>query len=127
MDIIKAKVIHGQGKGAEMGFATANQQISQLEKLPEIGVYASKVKIDDKQYIGITNVGTRPTVDDAAKITIETHVLDYSGDLYGKIIEVDLVYRIRDIKKFANTQQLLKQINDDKETARELWRMIDKS
>ena len=103
-----------------MGFATANQQISQLEKLPEIGVYASKVKIDDKQYIGITNVGTRPTVDDAAKITIETHVLDYSGDLYGKIIEVDLVYRIRDIKKFANTQQLLKQINDDKETAREL-------
>ena len=120
MDIIKAKVLHGQGKGAEMGFATANQQISQLEKLPEIGVYASKVKIDDKQYIGITNVGTRPTVDDAAKITIETHVLDYSGDLYGKIIEVDLVYRIRDIKKFANTQQLLKQINDDKETAREL-------
>ena len=120
MDIIKAKVIHGQGKGAEMGFATANQQISQLEKLPEIGVYASKVKIDDKQYIGITNVGTRPTVDDAAKITIETHVLDYSGDLYGKIIEVDLVYRIRDIKKFANTQQLLKQINDDKATAREL-------
>ena len=120
MDIIKAKVIHGQGKGAEMGFATANQQISQLEKLPEIGVYASKVKIDDIQYIGITNVGTRPTVDDAAKITIETHVLDYSGDLYGKIIEVDLVYRIRDIKKFANTQQLLKQINDDKETAREL-------
>ena len=120
MEIIKAKVIHGQGKGAEMGFATANQQISQLEKLPEIGVYASKVKIDDKQYIGITNVGTRPTVDDAAKITIETHVLDYSGDLYGKIIEVDLVYRIRDIKKFANTQQLLKQINDDKETAREL-------
>lgn len=120
MDIIKAKVIHGQGKGAEMGFATANQQISQLEKLPEIGVYASKVKIDDKQYIGITNVGTRPTVDDAAKITIETHVLDYSGDLYGKIIEVDLVYRIRDIKKFANTQQLLKQINDDKEIAREL-------
>ena len=120
MDIIKAKVIHGQGKGAEMGFATANQQISQLEKLPEIGVYASKVKIDDKQYIGITNVGTRPTVDDAAKITIETHVLDYSGDLYGKIIEVDLVYRIRDIKRFANTQQLLKQINDDKETAREL-------
>ena len=120
MDIIKAKVIHGQGKGAEMGFATANQQISQLEKLPEIGVYASKVKIDDKQYIGITNVGTRPAVDDAAKITIETHVLDYSGDLYGKIIEVDLVYRIRDIKKFANTQQLLKQINDDKETAREL-------
>ena len=120
MDIIKAKVIHGQGKGAEMGFETANQQISQLEKLPEIGVYASKVKIDDKQYIGITNVGTRPTVDDAAKITIETHVLDYSGDLYGKIIEVDLVYRIRDIKKFANTQQLLKQINDDKETAREL-------
>lgn len=120
MDIIKAKVIHGQGKGAEMGFATANQQISQLEKLPEIGVYASKVKIDDKQYIGITNVGTRPTVDDAAKITIETHVLDYNGDLYGKVIEVDLVYRIRDIKKFANTQQLLKQINDDKETAREL-------
>ena len=120
MDIIKAKVIHGQGKGAEMGFATANQQISQLEKLPEIGVYASKVKIDDKQYIGITNVGTRPTVDDAAKITIETHVLDYSGDLYGKIIEVDLVFRIRDIKKFANTQQLLKQINDDKETARAL-------
>ena len=120
MDIIKAKVIHGQGKGAEMGFATANQQISQLEKLPEIGVYASKVKIDDKQYIGITNVGTRPTVDDAAKITIETHVLDYNGDLYGKIIEVDLVYRIRDIKKFANTQQILKQINDDKETAREL-------
>ena len=120
MDIIKAKVSHGQGKGAEMGFATANQQISQLEKLPEIGVYASKVKIDDEQYIGITNVGTRPTVDDAAKITIETHVLDYSGDLYGKIIEVDLVYRIRDIKKFANTQQLLKQINDDKETAREL-------
>ena len=120
MDIIKSKVIHGQGKGAEMGFATANQQISQLEKLPEIGVYASKVKIDDKQYIGITNVGTRPTVDDAAKITIETHVLDYSGDLYGKIIEVDLVYRIRDIKKFANTQQLLKQINDDKETAIEL-------
>lgn len=120
MFVIKSKVIHGKAKGSKMGFATANQDITNLKELPELGVYASIVSIDDKNYLGITNVGTRPTVDNDDKVTIETHILDYDGDLYEKTLTVTLYDKIREIKKFDSEKALFEQIEKDEQTAKSL-------
>ncbi|MDO4378664.1 MAG: riboflavin kinase [Erysipelotrichia bacterium] len=125
MDIIESKVIHGKGKGKSMGFATANQDISNLKVYPKNGVYASLVWIDKQKYIGITNVGTRPTVDNDKDITIETHILHYDKDLYGKTIKVELYYYLRDIKKFVNKKELLQQIEQDSLEAEQLFKEKD--
>ncbi len=125
MDIIESKVIHGKGKGKSMGFATANQDLSNLKEYPKKGVYASLVWIDKQKYIGITNVGTRPTVDNDKDITIETHILNYDKDLYGKTIKVELYYYLRDIKKFDNKKELLQQIEKDSLKAEQLFKEKD--
>lgn len=120
MITIEAKVVHGKGNGKKMGFATANQDISQLKEIPQEGVYASEVWIDEKRYIGITNVGTRPTVDNDKNITIETHILHYEGNLYEKTIKVILCYYLRDIQKFSDKHALLEQIEKDSFKAEQL-------
>ncbi len=119
--VIESKVIHGRGKGKSLGFATANQDLTGIKEFPEIGVYGSKVTIDGKEYIGVTNVGQRPTVDNDQDITIETNVIDFDGDLYDKVIRVELCYYLRGLFKFENTNQLLNQINQDKEKTKQLF------
>ncbi len=117
---IVAKVVHGKALGRTMGFATANQDTSEIKERPKYGVYASKVWVDSNKYIGVTNVGTRPTVDNENKITIETHILDFNEDIYDKVIRVDLCHYLRGISKFANKEELIAQVQKDEQCAREL-------
>lgn len=117
---IVAKVVHGKALGRTMGFATANQDTSQTKECPDYGVYASKVWIDGKKYIGVTNVGTRPTVDNENNITIETHILDFDQNIYGKVIRVDLCHYLREITKYSTKEELIKQVQKDEEQARKL-------
>ena len=85
-------VIHGQGKGGPAGFPTANLCRDAGEALPENGVYAALARLEDgKTYLGVTNVGTRPTADDSARVTIETLLIGYAGDLYGRRMTLDIV------------------------------------
>lgn len=106
-------VVHGQGKGRLAGFPTANLQCENISVLPPEGVYAVRVWIDDAVYIGVTNIGTRPTADDRTFATVETWILDYTGDLYNKKIAILPYAFLRGTRKFSSMEDLKSQIDRD--------------
>lgn len=122
---IRGEVCTGRDRGGrKLGFPTANIRI-QDELCPKIGVYAVIVQIADESfYRGVANIGYSPTFDDHI-FTIEVHVLDFEGDLYGQKIRVNFVDRIRDEKKFNNIDELSGQITCDIEEARRILSRVD--
>lgn len=96
-----------------LSFPTVNQHFCENQLVPRKGVYCSVTDIGGVEYCSITNVGYRPTVADGAAPLAETHILDYSGELYGKKVKVTLLYFIRDEMKFASLEDLKKQIDAD--------------
>jgi riboflavin kinase / FMN adenylyltransferase len=118
---VQGTVVKGQNRGGRLlGFPTANLH-PHGELLPKGGVYAVKLLIDDVLYNGVTNVGYNPTFGDTG-LTVETHVLDYSGDLLGKTIKVHFVRRLRDEKTFKSLEELSDQIARDIAQAKEILR-----
>lgn len=111
---VEGSVIHGRGVGNTIGFPTANIDLPQNRLLPNDGVYLTRVTVDGQCYMGITNIGAKPTVK-VEKRNIETYISDYNGNLYGKEIRVEFLKRIRDIKRFDNLCQLREQLEKDKE------------
>lgn len=109
---IKGRVIYGQQLGRELGFPTANVQLNRYSA-PLSGVYAVLVDIDGRTYKGAANVGVRPTVGDLIKPVLEVHLLDFTGDLYGKRIDVEFVTKIRDEEKFTTLDKLVEGIQRD--------------
>ena len=107
-----ATVISGDKRGRELGFPTINQQYPELLTLTRFGVYESRVTVGDKVYIGITNIGIRPTFK-TEKVFSETYIKDFSGDLYGAMVKIELVRFVRDEKRFENETQLRAAIADD--------------
>jgi riboflavin kinase / FMN adenylyltransferase len=115
------EVIRGQQLGRTIGFPTANLQPPPEKFIPKQGVYAVRVSgvgLDRK--LGVMNIGNRPTVN-GTKQTIEVHLLDWSGDLYGQMLTVELEQFIRPEQKFASVDDLKAQIKADCETARTMW------
>ncbi len=110
---IRGEVIHGSHIGQTIGFPTANFYLEDYLLLPSIGVYASKTLFNKKLYDSITNVGNNPTFGNTNNISIETHILDFNGDLYGKNIEIFFISKIRDEKKFDSKEDLIEQIKKD--------------
>ncbi len=112
--LILGKVIHGKALGRTVGMPTANLSYSKRKFLPRIGVYGtfSKMK-NDLMVKGLTNIGTRPSVDALSSLSIETFLLDYSEDLYEKTLEVKLHSFIRDVIKFSGLDQVKKQVDKD--------------
>ena len=83
--VLHGVVIHGKGVGGPSGFPTANLELEPGEHLPkERGVYASFAELGGQRFVGVTNIGTRPTVDSSPVVTVETWFPDYRGDLYGR-------------------------------------------
>ena len=80
---VKSEVIHGRQLGRTLGIPTINMELVAEKLLPPKGVYATAVEIGGKYYTGVTNVGCKPTVNHSNKVNVETHILDFSGDLYG--------------------------------------------
>ena len=119
MYTITARVTRGKRVGSTIGFPTANLSPEDAKAAPPEGVYVSITIIGADEYISITNVGARPTVDDDPVPTIETHIIGYSGDLYGEIITVKLVKRLRDTLKFNGLDALTDQLKRDVISARE--------
>ena len=118
---IQGTVIRGQDRGAKLlRCPTANLQVVD-ELLPKKGVYAVTVIIDGKTYEGVTNIGHNPTFGNSA-LSLETHVLDFHGDLLGKTIKVNFLQRLRDEKTFDSIEALSDQIAQDVEQARVLLR-----
>jgi riboflavin kinase/FMN adenylyltransferase len=117
-------VVRGHNRGGRvLGFPTANLQIKD-ELLPRVGVYAVTVIIDGKMYNGVTNVGYNPTFGDTP-LTVETHILDFSGDLLGKTIRVNFLKRLRDEKTFHSVEDLSDQISRDIREAKKHFHLIE--
>ena len=113
---LPGKVTNGRKVGRGLGFPTANIKPDSTYKLiPKDGVYAVKVEIEGKIFIGMLNIGTRPTFDDGVlNRSIEVHIIEFRGDLYHKNIKLYFYKRIRDELKFESIEELVNQLNKDK-------------
>lgn len=116
---ITARVEHGKGLGHKLGSPTFNQIPPAEMLIPARGVYLTRSVIEGKSYYGVTNIGTRPTVDTNANLNFETHLLDFSGDLYQQVLTVDFLDYIRPEQHFESVDALQKQIQKDIQTAKE--------
>jgi len=97
---------------------TANLGFSEFKLLPAFGVYGTLSEIEGKNIKGLTNIGKRPSVDNYNYVTIETFLLDFSGDLYDKTISLEIHAYIRGVKKFNNLEEVKSQVNKDLESIR---------
>ncbi len=110
-------VVEGQHLGRVLGFPTANMQLYEpLKQVPANGVYAVQVLRGDKVYGGMCNIGTRPTVQQAAARTIETHIFNFNEDIYGQDLTIEFVARIRDERRFDSLDELKAQLHCDRES-----------
>ena len=110
---VKSEVIHGRQLGRTLGIPTINMELPAEKLLPPKGVYATEVQIRGKYYIGVTNVGCKPTVNHTNKVNVETHILDFSGDLYGQEMKVSFYSFIRKERKFQSVEELKTQMEHD--------------
>jgi len=116
---VDGAVVEGRRRGRELGFPTANLHTDN-ELVPPNGVYATIMTIDGIVHGGVTNIGVRPTFGETSP-TIETHVLDYSGNLYGQSVRLAFVQRLRDERRFEDVDALRAQIDADKRRAERLF------
>jgi riboflavin kinase / FMN adenylyltransferase len=114
---VEGPVVHGAERGAQLGFPTANVR-PHNRVIPRGGVYVTATLIEGHWRRSVTNIGVRPTFGDAVESSIETHVLDWAGDLYGDVVRVRFLHRLRDEKKFSGIGELKKQIEHDVARAR---------
>lgn len=118
---IVGKVVEGKQLGRTIGFPTANIEVNDDKKLiPATGVYVVNVNIPhlDKTYRGMLNIGRRPTVDIAnAPISIEVHIIDFEGDIYGKEVDVKFIKHIREERPFPSLDALIEQLTLDRQEA----------
>ena len=111
---LTAPVVHGKALGRTLGIPTINQNVPTGKLMPLGGIYATRVWIEDKPYIGVTNVGRRPTVDRLdAPVNCETHIFDFDRDLYGKTVTIEFHHRLRDEKKFNSLDELKTAVHGD--------------
>jgi len=122
---ISGRVVHGAQRGRTIGFPTANVEIRH-NRPPCTGVFAVRVHgLREGVVNGVANLGRKPTVEAHAPLTLETHLLDWQGDLYNAHLRVELLHRIRDERRFASLEALTQQISDDCETARRFHAAAD--
>ncbi len=118
---LRGKVVAGDKRGRVIGFPTANVLPDACSLVPGRGVYVGHVWIEAERYGACTNVGVAPTFDQRDS-RVEAHLLDYQGDLYGRVVEVTFVERLRPEKRFCGADDLKEQIARDIVEAREILR-----
>ena len=140
--MLHGEVVDGYKEGRKMGFPTANICPTDTDKLiPADGVYAVYVYVDDNNnenrhsdennsqfsilnsqfaYMGMLNIGHRPTMNNGKERSIEVHILDFEGDLYGQSLQIEFVKHLRDEQTFANIEELTAQLHKDKEQVKNL-------
>jgi riboflavin kinase/FMN adenylyltransferase len=113
-------VIHGDARGRELGYPTANLAFEYLPALPALGIYAGRATAPGThaRHPALVSVGVRPTFKEAAPVLVEVHLLDFNGDLYDRGLEVELDDRIRDELRFDSVESLVTQMRDDERRAR---------
>ncbi len=109
---VSGRIVPGTGLGRQLGLPTVNQDFNANRALPGDGVYATVTHVNGTAFQSVTNIGHRPTFHGRRR-TVETHLLDYSGDLYGRDLTVDIIERLRAEKRFQSPDELKKQIARD--------------
>lgn len=107
------EVVHGKALGRTVGMPTANLGVADTKLKPPSGVYATRTIIGDETYQGLTNIGTRPSVDDLPIITIETFLLEFSKDIYGRKLIMEVHLHIRGVRKFDSLEEVQNQVQKD--------------
>lgn len=122
---ISGIVVRGAARGVELGFPTANLD-AENELIPAHGVYAGRAYANGVAYVSVTNIGFRPTLHQQreGRPVVETHLLDFSGDLYGKFLKLDFCLRLRPERKFESVGALQKQIARDIALTRQYHRAV---
>jgi riboflavin kinase / FMN adenylyltransferase len=117
---VEGRVIRGAERGRTIGFPTANLH-PQNRVIPRQGVYVTATLIEGAWRRSVTNVGVRPTFESEAEPSVETYVMDWGGDLYGDVVRVRFLHRVRDERRFASVDELKRQIDADVERARKYF------
>lgn len=112
---IIGKVIPGKNRGNKLGFPTANIELTDNYVIPKNGVYMTNTIVDNKRYLSATNIGYNPTFDENT-LKIETYILEFEGNIYGKTLEVEFLDFLRDDIKFESKEALIEQMKLDVET-----------
>lgn len=111
---IEGEVVTGDRRGNAIGFPTANIELDEKLAAPGNGVYSTHVRINGELYLGVANIGTKPTFNrDRKKRNLEVHLLDFRGDLYGEKIRVEFLRRLRNELRFNSVNDLVNQIQQD--------------
>lgn len=118
---VEGVIIRGNRRGHTIGFPTANLK-PHNRVIPRFGVYATATLIDGVWRKSITNIGVRPTFENDAEPSIESYIFDFDGDLYGDVLRVRFLHRIRDERKFNGIDELKAQIEKDTKRARNYFR-----
>lgn len=121
---IKSEILHGKKLGRRIGMPTINMILPENKLLPPNGVYVTEVLVEGKKYMGVTNVGCKPTVSDERIVGVETYIDDFSQDLYGEKIVVSFLEFIRPEMKFASIEELKAQMASDIQVARKCYKNI---
>ena len=109
---LTGKVIRGRGEGRRFGLPTININYESDKVIPLSGVYISKTMIDNQSFVSVTSVGTKPTFSDNIE-NVETHILNYQGNLYDKQVKIEFYQYLRSIKKYQTKELLTNQIKQD--------------
>ena len=114
---VYGQIVHGNRIGHSIGFPTINITPPSDKLLPPFGVYLTRVSIDNRSYMAITNVGCKPTVSSDGSIVVESHLLEGTGEEYGNFARVSFMHFLRKEKKFGSIDELKRQIQTDKKEA----------
>jgi riboflavin kinase / FMN adenylyltransferase len=116
---VAGTVMHGEGRGRELGFPTANIDVVSEQVIPAQGVYSGLLRLPEgTRFPCVANIGSRPTFGDDKPVTTEVHVLDYHGDLYGRQVMLEFLRYLRPEQKFTSAAELTAQISRDAQAAR---------
>ncbi|KAB2954348.1 bifunctional riboflavin kinase/FAD synthetase [Heliorestis acidaminivorans] len=124
--MLTGKVVHGEKRGRQMGFPTINLDLSKNQLLPQRGVYSAVATFADKKdrYIALVNIGVKPTFG-CHRESVEAHLLDFRGDLYGQEVILHLIHFLRPEIAFGQVEELIAQIKKDSTQTREYMKRID--
>ena len=116
---LEGMVVKGEGRGKKIGYPTANIQVSSDLIVPHKGVYVTRTTHKGMTYQSVTNIGNNPTFKNGNQLHIETHLFDFDSEIYGEMLEIEFLHKIRDERKFPTVNDLIDQIKCDVTTARD--------
>lgn len=117
----KGLIVRGDGRGKKLGFPTANISIDSEDKLiPAKGIYAGECIVEGEKHYGLLSLGSRPTFHKDGEVIPEFYIFDFDRDIYDKVMQVNMVEKIRDEKKFNSVDELISQMKNDEEIGKEI-------